>query len=108
MATRIIPEKYETLVSTIFYLMVSVIGLILLVANTAGILAAAEITHFPDKFTPTKCLFLFGISVSFMSALIWFGMILGVFKGDDKFKALISRVFIAGVLGQVLAAVGKA
>jgi hypothetical protein len=103
-AFKIVPLKYRKRVSILYYALFFVIGIVLLVANGIGILAAVGITHFPERFTQVQCLFLMCISVTFMSTLLWFGIILEVFNPNPGFQKLITRTLIGGIFAAVVVA----
>lgn len=104
MASNIVPAKYQKAVSTAFYVVVTLVGLTFIVTNTFGILAAVQIISFPANFTAPKCLMLFGLSVTFMCVLLWFGMVLDIFRPYEEFRKLVLRGLIAGILGAILVA----
>ncbi|WP_332939227.1 hypothetical protein [Lysobacter sp. CCNWLW3] len=105
MATGIVPKRYQKTVSICYYIAVAFAGLILLIANLLGLLTISGITTFPDDFTQQKLLALLGISTAFMATLLWFGMVLDVFRPDQTFRKLVTAGFVAGLLAAVASAI---
>ncbi len=106
--TELIPLKYQKAASIIYYVFVVLLGVLMLLVNATAILAASGLTQVFGHFTQTECFFLLSASIALTSVLVWFGMILGVFKTNERFERLVSRAFITGVFGAILLGVKKA
>lgn len=108
MATGIVPKRYQKAVSICYYIAVALTGLILLAANLLGVLAISGIATFPHNFTQQKLLALLGVSTALMATLLWFGMVLDVFRPDQTFRKLVTAGFIAGLLAAMGSAITAA